>query len=61
MKAEPQRYADGNVGIAGEIGIDLQGVAEERHHVFKTRVAAWIGKYPIHKIHCDVIGEEELL
>ena len=38
MEAEQQSDTDGHIGVAGEVAIDLQGVAIESHQVFETAI-----------------------
>ena len=56
MKAHEQGHANGHIGIAREISIDLQAVTVDRHEVFKTRVGIGFGEYTINEVDGEVIG-----
>ena len=52
--------AGGDVRIAGEIGIHLQGVAEKGRQVLKAAVQERVLKHAVCEVHRHVIGQNEL-
>ena len=47
FEAHYQRYADGHVGVAGEIAVNLHGVSDDSHRGFKARVSAGSLEYEV--------------
>ena len=44
-QAEQQRAADGDVGVAAEVGVDLDGVAVDAEQDLEVRVLARVGEH----------------
>jgi len=61
MEAHKQGEADGNIGVAGEIGIDLQGVGEECHEVLKTREELGIVEDTVDEVDREIVTQDDLL
>lgn len=61
MEAHEQGEADGNIGVAGEIGIDLQGVGEERHEVLETREELGIVEDTVDEVDRKIVTQDDLL
>ena len=61
VEAHQHRDAGGDVRVAGEIGIDLQGVAEQGGEVLEARVQERVPEHPVAEVHREVIGQDELL
>ena len=60
VEAHEHGYAGCYVRVAGEIGIDLQGIAEKGCKVFKAAEHEGIGKDAVGKVHGHVVGQDEL-
>ena len=50
----------GDVRVAGEIGIDLQGIAEQGGQVLEAGVQERIAEYPVAQVHGQIIGQDQL-
>ena len=58
---EPHEHGDtnGDVGIAGEVGIDLKGIDEEGREILERGVEEGIFKNAVDKRDCQPIGQDE--
>lgn len=61
MKTHEETQTDGDVCIAGEIGIDLQGIEEECADGFETSEEMGIVKDSVNEIHRKIIRKNDLL
>ena len=57
VEAHQHRYADGYVGIAREVGIDLERVAEYGAEILEARKQHGIVEHPVDEVHCDVVAQ----
>ena len=61
IEAHQQGDARGDVGVAGEIGIDLQGVAEQRREVLEAGVQERIPEHAVAQVHGEIVGQDQFL
>ena len=61
IEAHQHGHADGNVGVAREVGVDLQRVAEQSHQVFESRVKQRVIEHAVDEVDGDVVAEHNLL
>ena len=61
VEAHQEGDACRDVRVAGEVGIDLEGVAEQGGEVLETGVQERIPEHPVTEVHGEVIGQDELL
>ena len=54
-------HADGNVGVAREIGVDLQGIAEQGHQVLEACIKHGLGKHHVNEVDGDVVAQDDFL
>ena len=50
VEAHQHGNTDGNIGVAREVGIDLQRVGKEREEVFKSTEEQWIFKDTVDEV-----------
>ncbi len=62
-KLEPQEKGDanGHVAVAGEVAIDLQGVAIHPQQVLHAGIEGRIVENALHEVHADVVGNDGFL
>ena len=60
-EAHEQGHTNGNVGVAREVGVDLEAVAVEGHQVLKTRETSGVLKHAVDEVHRQVVRQEHLL
>ena len=60
VEAHEHGYADGNVGIAGEVGIDLQGVEQQGGEVFERGIQQGVLKHTVDKRDGQPVAEDKL-
>ena len=56
VEAHEQRQTDGYVGVAREVGVDLEGVEEECHRVLEAGEEQGIGKDAVHEVEGEVVA-----
>ena len=61
IEAHQHSDARGDISVAGEVRIDLQGVAEQRRKILKTSVKQRILEDAVAEIHSEVVAEYQLL
>ena len=61
VEAEEHGHARGDVRVAGEIGIHLEGIAEQRGKVLEAAVQERVLEDAVGEVHRQVIGQDELL
>ena len=61
VEAHQHRHADGDVGITGEVGIHLQGIAEECAQVLEAREQERVLEHAVHEIDRDVVAQDQFL
>lgn len=61
VKTHEHGKSDGNIGIAGEIGIDLERIGEECEEVLEAREEERIVEHAVDVLHSEVVGEYNLL
>ena len=61
FKAHPQGDADGHVGIAREVAVELQGVAVDAEQVFQTAVKRGVVEDARHEVHADIVRDDAFL
>ncbi len=61
MEAHQQGKSYGNVRIAREVCIDLQGVHEERHQIFKAGEQLRIVKHSVYEVYRQIVTQHDLL
>lgn len=54
-------YADGDVGVARKVGIDLKGIDEKRGAVLERRIEQRIVKHTVDETHSEVVAEDDFL
>ena len=52
--------ADAQVAVAGEVAVNLQGIAQDAHQVLKTRIGHGVFENPV-VVLGDIVGYEEFL
>ena len=60
VKVPDRGDADGHIGIAGKVAVDLQGVANHRHGDAQAIVGRRGSEYRVHR-HADAVGQDHLL
>ena len=60
VEAHEHGNTGGDIRVAGEIGINLQGVAEKGRKVLKAAVQERVLKHAVCEVHGHVIGQNEL-
>ena len=60
VETQEKGDADGHVGVAGEITIDLQGIAIEAEKVLQSAVKLGIIKDTINEVQTDIIADDGL-
>ena len=60
---EPQEqgYADGDVAVAAEVAVDLEGVAVDGQHGLQARGTVRIGEHTVDQFGGQQVGDEDLL
>ena len=61
IESHHQRESDGDVGVAREVGIDLERVCEERCQVLESRKQLGIGEYAIDEINSQIVRHHDFL
>ena len=61
IKAHKHRYANGDVGVAREVGVHLQRIGEQCRKVLETGKQQRIVEYPVDEIDGDIVAEYNLL
>ena len=57
----PERQSDGDVGVSGEVAVDLQRIAVDSHQVFKPTVEQRLIEDSVDKVERDVVGDDPFL
>ena len=61
VEAHEHRHTNGDVSIAREVGIDLQGVDHEGGEVFERSVERRIVEHSVDKTHSEIVAQDNLL
>ena len=61
VEAHHHGYADGDVGVAREVGIDLQRIDHECGEVLEGGVEVGVLEHAVHEAHGEVVAQHELL
>ena len=61
IESHQHRDTDGDIGITGEVGIDLQRVGKQRKQVLKSREQKRIIEDTVNQVHRQIIGHDDLL
>ena len=60
-ESEQQGDADGDIAVAAEVAVDLQGVAVDGQQGLQSGCAPRIGEHPVHKFGGQDVGDDDLL
>ena len=60
---EPHKHGHscGDVGVAGEVCIYLEGITEQGCEVLKSGVQHRVLENPVAEVHCKVVAEDQFL
>ena len=61
LEAHPEGDANGDVAVAGEVAIELQGIAIDAHEIFKPSVERGVVEDAVDKVLSDIVGDDGLL
>ena len=61
IKAHQHGHANGDVGVAREVGIDLQRIAEQGHQVLEACKHQGLFKHAVDEVDGDVVAEHDFL
>lgn len=61
VEAHEQRHADSDVGVAGEVRIDLHRVREQGEEVLEAGEEHRALEHTVDEVDCKVVGEDDLL
>ena len=60
-KSHEHGYANGDIGVAGEVGIDLQRVEEKGREVFESGEEKRVLENTVDEINCQIVREYDFL
>ena len=61
LEAHPEGDTNGDVAVAREVAIELQGIAIDTHEIFKSGVKRGVVEDAVDKVLSDIVGDDGLL